>query len=223
MTDFENLKNEFVELLISGEESEAVERSNAVMNQGIKPTDFFEQLFTPAMESVGDKFGRLEIFMPELIQAAETAQAISEQALQPRLRNNGDSDSVKKGKILLASVRGDLHDIGKNMVALMLQVNGFEIVDMGVDVDTRAIIDRAREDKVDIVGLSSLMTTSMPYMKEALEMRTGFGLEDQFAIIVGGAPITEEYCSDIGADAYGNDAVDGVKKCLSLIKEWKSK
>jgi methylmalonyl-CoA mutase cobalamin-binding domain/chain len=169
------------------------------------------------MEVVGGKFGRLDIFLPELLDAAEIARAVSEQVIQPSLWEKQGSDVPKRGTVLLASVRGDLHDIGKNMVALMLEVNGFDVVDMGVDVGTREIIDRAVEVKADIIGLSSLMTTSMPYMKEVVEVLDGLGLKGQFAVIVGGAPITPKYSEEIGADAFGRDAVEGVQECIKLM------
>lgn len=103
------------------------------------------------------------------------------------------------------------------MVALMLRVNGFEVVDMGVNVPPRDMLEKAKEVQADIIGLSSLMTTSMPYMKECVELRDGFGHKNDFAVIVGGAPITAEYTAEIGADAFGKDAVEAVEKCLALL------
>jgi 5-methyltetrahydrofolate--homocysteine methyltransferase len=124
-----------------------------------------------------------------------------------------------KGKILIGSVQGDLHDIGKNMVILMLRVNGFEVVDLGVDVPVATVLERAKEEKPNIVGLSSLMTTSQPYMKEVVERRDGFGLKDEWDVIVGGAPITAEYAETIGADAYGKNAIEAVTECTKLIEK----
>jgi len=213
------LKTEFAELLLNGNSALAIEKTNQLFNEGMDPLEYFQTIFTPAMEIIGEKFGRLEIFLPELMQSAETAKELSAKAIQPHIEKTGKTEGTeKRGKVLLASVRGDLHDIGKSMVSLMLEVNGFEIVDIGVDVDTRTIIDRALDEEVHIVGLSSLMTTSMPYMKEIVEMREGLGYLDKFAIIVGGAPITEEYCNEIGADTFGKDAVDAVGKCKSLME-----
>jgi len=209
------LAEEFMNLFLSGDPSAAVERTKEVLEQGLEPLDFFRNVFSPAMELVGDKFGRLEIFLPELMEAADTAREISESILVPLL--DKEQVSINRGKVLIASVKGDLHDIGKNMVSLMLDVNGFEVVDMGVNIDVRDIIERAKEVDADIIGLSSLMTTSMPYMKEVVEMIEGFGLKDRFSVIVGGAPITPEYSAEIGADAFGRDAVDAVAKCIELL------
>ena len=218
MKSINELKIEFTTKLL--EESDIdilLAWTRGILQQGITPLNFFDNVFTPGMADIGDKFSRLDIFLPELMDAAEKAKAISDQVLAPLLINNTTSNSLNRGKIIIASVKGDLHDIGKNMVSLMLQVNGFDVIDMGVNVAPRDIIEKARSEKVDIVGLSSLMTTSMPYMKEVVELRDGFGLKDMFSIIVGGAPITKEYSEGIGADAFGRDAIEAVQKCLLLL------
>jgi trimethylamine corrinoid protein len=185
----------------------------------LAPLVYFNEVFTPAMAEVGDKFGRLEIFLPELIEAAERAQAVSGEVVKPALAEEQRDVSTSRGTVVICSVQGDLHDIGKNMVALMLQVNGFEVIDLGINVGPRDVLDRAKEIGADIVALSSLMTTSMPYMKETVELRDGFGLRDQFKVIVGGAPITPEYSTQIGADAFGRDAVHGVAQCIALMDQ----
>jgi len=216
MTLDRGLQDEFAELFLAGDSTAAIDRSRDVINDGMAPLDFFRNVFTPVMAQIGSKFGRLEIFMPELVTSADVAKDVSEQVIQP-LVSESDGAALKRGTVLMASVKGDMHDIGKNMVVLMLNVNGFDVIDMGVDVGPREIIDRAREIHADIVGLSSLMTTSMPYMKEVVELVEGFGLKDDFAVIVGGAPITPEYSQEIGADAFGRDAIEAVDKCIDLI------
>lgn len=217
MSEFEALQSELTELLLGDDSDAPFAWSQNVLQEGVGPLDFFNQVFTPAIAAVGDKFGRLEIFLPELIDAAERAKAISEQLVKPLLAEQGGGGE-SRGKVVICSVQGDLHDIGKNMVALMLQVNGFDVIDLGVDVPVRTVLDRAREEQADIVGLSSLMTTSMPYMKEVVELRDGFGLEEEFSVIVGGAPITPEYSAQIGADAFGRDAIEAVSECIALMK-----
>lgn len=220
MTTLNDVQNEFVTKLLEENNTDLIIAwARDVLNEGMPPLDFFDHVFTPGMAEIGNKFSRLDIFLPELMDAAEKAKAISDQVLAPLLAKNTASNSLNRGKVIIASVKGDLHDIGKNMVSLMLQVNGFEVIDMGVNVPPRDIIDKAREQQVDIVGLSSLMTTSMPYMKEVVELREGFGLRKKFAIIVGGAPITKEYSEAIGADAFGHDAVEAVQKCLLLLDQ----
>lgn len=221
MTRLESLQADLTELLLGDDSDAPFLWSQKTLQEGVSPLDFFDEVFTPAMAAVGDKFGRLEIFLPELIDAAERAKAISEQIIKPLLAEEGGGGEPR-GKIVICSVQGDLHDIGKNMVALMLQVNGFDVVDLGIDVPVRTILDRAREENADIVGLSSLMTTSMPYMKEVIELRDGFGLKEQFVVIVGGAPITPEYSAQIGADAFGRDAIEGVRECITLMQARRS-
>lgn len=217
MSNFEKLQTELMELLLGDDPEAGLAWAEEVLDGNIGVTDFFNMVFTPAMAVVGDKFGRMEIFLPELMDAADRAQAISDDVIQPMLAASDSEQEVIRGKIVIASVKGDLHDIGKNMVVLMLRVNGFEVIDMGVDVAPRDILDKAKEVEADIVGLSSLMTTSMPYMKECVELRDGFGHKDDFTVIVGGAPITAEYTAEIGADAFGKDAVEAVERCLALL------
>ncbi len=223
MTDFLALKERFAALLLDDDGKAPANWARETLQSGVTAFDFFQQVFTPAMVEVGDKFGRLDIFLPELIDAAERATAVSEQVVKPKMAEEQSTAVTSRGKVLICSVQGDLHDIGKNMVALMLQVNGFEVIDIGIDVPPREILGRAQDLEADIVALSSLMTTSMPYMKEAVELRNGFGLEDEFKIIVGGAPITPEYSDQIGADAFGKDAVEGVAACVALMEQARSK
>jgi len=219
MANYETLINEMVELLLGDDPDAPVAWAQEVLDGDIEATDFFNNVFTPAMASIGDKFGRLDIFLPELIDSAERAQAISKEVLEPIFEAEEGDTQMSRGKIVLCTVQGDLHDIGKNMVSLMLQVNGFEVIDLGINVPPREALNRAKEVEADILGLSALMTTSQPYMKECVELRDGFGLKDNFSIIVGGAPITAEYTAQIGADAFGKSAVEAVEKCMSLMEQ----
>ena len=192
--------------------------ASQALDSGMTPVDFFQQVIEPVLKAIGDAFARLEVFLPDLMRAGAVVKAMQQQVLEPAIRQAG-GDSQSAGVIVIGTCQGDIHDIGKNMVALMLQVNGFEVIDMGVDVPPRKVLEKAQETGAEIVGLSSLMTTSMPYMKEAVELRDGLGLKGRFAVIVGGAPITPEYSRQIGADAFGQDAVDGVQKCLELMAQ----
>ena len=217
MADFAKMQEELMELLLGDDPQASLDWAKENLAGDFGVTDFFNEVFTPAMAAVGDKFGRMEIFLPELMDAADRAQAISDQVVQPMLASAGSDQEVIRGKIVMASVKGDLHDIGKNMVCLMLRVNGFDVIDMGVDVPPRDVLEKAKEVGADLMGLSSLMTTSMPYMKECVELRDGFGYKDEFKVIVGAAPITAEYTAEIGADGFGKDAVDAVAQCLALL------
>jgi len=216
MVSFEKLNKELVNLILDGDRNAVLARVRQLLDEGMSPLDFFTKCLTPVMSAIGDKFAELEIFLPELIMAGEIAKAISEEVLSPALK--AGEAMPRQGTVVIGTVQGDLHDIGKNMVALMLEVNGFDVVDLGTDVPVKKFLEKSKEVQADIIGLSSLMTTSMPYMKEVVEMRDGFGLKDRFAIIVGGAPITPEYARQIGADAYALDAVEGVQKCQELVR-----
>lgn len=217
MTSLDDLKASLMERLMTSDTEASIAWTEEVLEGGVDPLTFFNKVFTPAMAAIGDKFGCLEIFLPELMDAADRAKVVSEQVLKPRLAQQGMGGGEPRGKVVLCSVQGDLHDIGKNMVALMLQVNGFEVADLGVNVPPREALARAKETGATILGLSSLMTTSMPYMKECVELRDGLGMKDDFFVVVGGAPITERYSREIGADEYGSDAIEAVKKCLALM------
>jgi trimethylamine corrinoid protein len=219
MANYKDLIDQLVELLLGSDPDAPVAWTKEVLSSGMEAIDFFKDVFTPAMTAVGDKFGRLDIFLPELIDSAERAQAISKEVLEPIFEAQGGDTQMSRGKIVLCTVQGDLHDIGKNMVSLMLQVNGFEVIDMGINVPPRDALNKAKEVDADILGLSALMTTSQPYMKECVELRDGFGLKDKFSIIVGGAPITAEYTAQIGADAFGKSAVEAVEKCTWLMEQ----
>ena len=219
MSDFGQLQVEMIEVLLGDDPDAGVPWAEGVIEGGVAALDFFNKVFTPAMAQIGDKFAALDIFLPELIDSAERAQVISADVLGPIFAAQDGDTQTERGTIVICTVQGDLHDIGKNMVSLMLQVNGFDVVDMGTNVPPRAALKKAKEVGADILALSALMTTSQPYMKECIELRDGFGLKDQFAVIVGGAPITAEYTAQIGADAFGKSAVEAVEKCLALMAE----
>ena len=122
------------------------------------------------------------------------------------------------GKVLLATVQGDLHDIGKNMVGLMLKVNGFDVVDLGTNVSPSDIVNRANEEKVDIIGMSSLLTTCLPYMKDVYDYLEGKGIRNQYAVIIGGAATTPNFADDVGADGFGHSAAEAVTLCQKIMK-----
>ena len=147
MADFEKMQQELTALLLGSEPEAGKAWAEDVLEGEIGVTDFFNFVFTPAMAVVGEKFGRMEIFLPELMDAADRAQVISDEVVQPKLAASGSDQEVIRGKIVIASVKGDLHDIGKNMVVLMLRVNGFEVVDMGVDVAPAIFSKKPRKSR----------------------------------------------------------------------------
>ncbi|RLI44307.1 cobalamin-binding protein [Candidatus Bathyarchaeota archaeon] len=167
------------------------------------------------LREIGDKFGRGEIFLSELIMSAEAAKAAME-VIVPEIRK-GEKKVGYLGRVVIGTVAGDIHDIGKNIVAALLTAEGFEVIDLGVDVPTEKFIDKVRELKPDILGLSALLTTTMPVQREVIEALKKAGLRDSVKVMVGGAPVTAEWAQEIGADAYGADALDAVKKAKQLL------
>ena len=131
----------------------------------------------------------------------------------------GEAES--KGKVIIGTIQGDVHDIGKNIVATLLEVNGYEVIDMGNDVSPYNFIETARRKDVDIIALSSLLTTSMPYMADTLKLLNGLGIRDKFKVIVGGGPVSSEWALKIGADGYSNDANEAVKLCEKIMIQLK--
>ena len=170
--------------------------------EGVPPLDILNNCMIAAMAVVGDKFQKSEIFVPEMLIAAKTMKKGVE-ILKPKLSS---TDIASRGKCIIGTVHGDLHDIGKNLVALMIESAGFQIIDLGVDVPVQTFIDTIKENPdAKIVGLSCLLTTTMPALKETAQAIKSSGLCG-FKLIVGGAPITPEYATQIGADGYSPDA-----------------
>lgn len=181
---------------------EISERANKILNEDL----------IPAINRVGELFEQKKYFLPQLIASAETME-LSMKRLEPLLASG---DGTKRGKVIIATVKGDIHDIGKNLVALMLKNYGFEVVDMGKDVESESIIEKAKEIGADIIALSALMTTTMTRMKEVVDLKNEAGLSTK--VIIGGAVTTEEYCKEIAADGYAKDAQDAVKIAISLTE-----
>ena len=166
----------------------------------------------PAINRVGELFEQKKYFLPQLIASAETME-MSMKRLEPLLATG---DGQKRGKVIIATVKGDIHDIGKNLVALMLKNYGFDVIDMGKDVESEAIIEKAKEIDADIIALSALMTTTMTRMKEVVELKNAAGLSTK--VVIGGAVITEGYAKEIGADGYAKDAQEAVRVAISLTE-----
>ncbi|MEX2703496.1 MAG: B12-binding domain-containing protein [Candidatus Baldrarchaeota archaeon] len=207
----ENLKNMMINIEIDKVEEE-VKRA---LDSGIAPLDIIEKALAPAMTVIGDKFEKGEYFLAELVAAGETFKEIL-QILKPLLVKSGQTTKTL-GKVVIGTVRGDLHDIGKNIVATMLESAGFEIYDLGVDVAPEDFVKKAEEINADIIAMSALLTTTMIEMKNVIEELKKSGIRDKVKVIIGGAPITEEYAKEIGADGYAEDAVKAVRVCKELL------
>ena len=187
-----------------------------LVEAGVSPLDIFSECIEPTLADIGDKFSRLEIFLPEMMESADAVKAIQE-ALEPYLEAD-EALKTKKGRVLICTVSGDLHDIGKNIVKAMLEVNRFEVKDLGVDVAPAAAIAAAKDFDADIIAFSALMLPSLPYVKDAIDfVKQNEALKDRFKILVGGGPVSQKWAKKAGADGYGDDAMDAVQQALALV------
>jgi len=179
----------------------------------ISPKDILDKGLIAGMALVGKKFKANEIFIPEVLIAAKAMQA-GLCILEPLLIESGVES---KGIIAIGTVKGDLHDIGKNLVAMMFKGAGFTVIDLGIDVSPDVFIQRAQKDKASVLAMSSLLTTSLPSMKNTIELLKSKGLDSKIKTIIGGAPVTQEYADEIGADGYAPDASSAVDKAKELL------
>jgi 5-methyltetrahydrofolate--homocysteine methyltransferase len=202
------------------EESEpepAVEETRRLIAAGHTASDLFDLAIVPCMTDIGDRFSNLELFLPDMIRAADVVKQIHV-VLAETMTAKSESYSGP-GTIVLGTVQGDVHDIGKNIVAIMLEVNGFKVVDLGVNVASQEFIKRAREADAKIIALSSLMTTSIPYMEDTIKLiRHSPSDCARFRILVGGGPLTAELAEKMGADGFGEDAADAVRQAHKLLE-----
>ncbi len=180
--------------------------------QGILPAVILSDALVAGMDVVGEKFRRDELFMPEVLIAAKAMQAAMA-VLRPRLIETGAETA---GTIVIGTIQGDLHDIGKNLVGMLFEGAGYQVIDLGVDVAPGRFVEAVRTHKPDIVGLSALLTTTMSRMREVIESLVEAGLRGRVKVMVGGAPVTEKFARDIGADGYSPDAASAVEKARTL-------
>ena len=207
------------EAIIRGDAAAAVSETRKLLDQSVKPVDIISDGVTPAMAVVGRLFENGECFVPELLMAARATKDIF-QILRPLL---AETNARPRARVILGTVRGDLHDIGKNLVAAMLEGGGFEVTDLGVDVPPERFIAAQKEKQAHIVGLSALLTSTLPTMKAVIEAFGAAGIRDQVKIMVGGAPVTKRFANTIGADGYGENAIASVDLAGNLAGEWKDK
>ncbi len=184
---------------------------------GITPVALFQQVIEPVLKEIGDAFARLEVFLPDLMRAGAVVKAMQQQVLEPAILSAG-GQSASAGIVVIGTGQGDIHDIGKNMVALMLQVNGFKVIDLGTNVPPQGFIDTARREGADIIAVSSLLTPTLPYIKDLVSRLIGYGERSRFLLIAGGAPITREWAVATGLDGFGEDAVEAVAVCQNLMQ-----
>lgn len=199
--------------IINGKAPDAKEITENALAEGMNPGDILNNGLVAGMNVVGAKFKNNEFYVPEVLIAAR-AMKMAMEVLRPKLASSGVE---AKGKVAIGTVSGDLHDIGKNLVAMMLEGAGFEIVDLGVDVKPQTFV-QAIKDGADLVALSALLTTTMPAMKETIEAMKNEGVRDRISVMIGGAPVTQNYADEINADGYAPDAASAVDKAKELLK-----
>lgn len=216
MTDkaiFEQLYN----AIIDGDAGGLGQAIGEALKEGIKPSDIIEKGMSPGMKEVGDRFARYEIYLPEMMMAAEAWESAMK-ILEPKLLESGE-ERKKVGKVVIGTVKGDIHSIGKNIVGAMLKMNGFEVFDLGVDIAASAFVTKAEEVGADIIAASALMSTTIPQQKNIIEHLEARGARGNYRFLVGGGSTTQEWADSIGADGYGRTAGDAVTLALKALSQ----
>lgn len=204
---------EAINAILACNKAKAVEVAKRGLAEGIDPLDLIRNGFVPGISEVGDRFGDGRMFLPELILAAAAMQAAAAVINATLPEGSGE----KKGRLIIGTVKGDMHDIGKTIVVSLFKANGFEVKDLGRDVSTAAFIEEAKAFEADIIGTSTLLTTTMEEQRTLEDELRKSGLKGRFKTIIGGAPVTQRWADKIGADAFAENAPDGVKKAKALL------
>lgn len=209
MTDLSKLHD----AILDGDEKTSLELATQAINEGVDPVELIGQWMIPAMDEVGRLFEAQEYFVPELLLAGRAMKTALE-VLRPLLAATGAQPT---GRVVIGTVKGDLHDIGKNMVTSMLEGAGFEVFDVGIDVPPQKFIEAIERSKAQILALSALLSITMPEMKTTIDAVIAAGIRDRIKIMVGGAPVTQAFAEEIGADGYGQNASSAVSVARSLM------
>jgi len=210
-----NILNEISQNLQQGRAKAVKELVEQAVQEGVDAKTILEQGLIAGMSVIGEKFKNNEVYVPQVLIAARAMKAGTE-VLQPLLASSG----VKaKGKVVIGTVRGDLHDIGKNLVKMMMEGKGLEVVDLGVDVPADKFVEKAIEEKADIVACSALLTTTMTEIKSVVDEIVKAGIRDKVTIMIGGAPVTDSFCKQIGADIYTPDAATAAEAAVKAVSQ----
>jgi len=203
--------------IIDGDDNAAVEQVRAALEHGADPIQILNDGLMASAQEVGQRFELGEFFLPDLMLTGRALKATMEVLKPELLKKYASGEGQAQGKVVIATIQTDIHDLGKNMVASMLMAAGFDVTDLGVDVQIKAIIDKAEESGANVIAVSSLLTTSMPYMRDLIETLKGRGLRQKYMVIVGGASVTKEWASSIGADGTASNAMDAVTLVRTLL------
>jgi len=201
------------ELLIAGNIDETVKLTKEALDAKVPPADVLSKGLLAGMDVVGQKFKRGKMFIPEVLRSAK-AMSGSMEHLRPLL---ADADVKSAGTMVIGTVKGDLHDIGKNLVGMMFEGAGFKVINLGIDLSPEVFVNAVKEHNADILGMSALLTTTMPRMAEVIDSLKEAGIRDKVKVIVGGAPVTAEYAEKIGADMYGPNAASAVDRAKAAV------
>lgn len=200
-----------VEAILVGDIEKTKDLTQEILNEGVSPHDVIEKGLMEGMNLVGDKFENREYFLPDLLVAAEAVKRATE-IIKPHLKGEKG-----KGTVVIGTVSGDIHDLGKNLVVSTLEASGFKVVDLGVDVPAERFVNAVKEEKANIVAISALITTTMLGMKDIIEAMVKDGIRKEVKIMVGGAPLDEEFARKIGADRYARSSRDATRKAVELV------
>ena len=210
----QEIYEKLAQAVIDGEPEDAEDLAQQALDQGLDPLDCINKGLSPGIDRVGELFASGEYFLPDLIIGGDAMKAALN-VLEPAL--SGDQEREVLGQVVLGTVEGDLHEIGKTLVGTMLTANGFLVTDIGVDRTAAEFVDAIKETGATLVGASALLTTTMLHQKEVIEALKEAGLRDQVKVMVGGAPITESWAEEIGADGYADDAIGAVAVAKRLV------
>ncbi len=209
------LDQKLIQAMSTCQEEEVLSLIKAKLDKG-EPIQGILDEMAEGLRTLGENFSCGKAFIPELVYGGEIFNKCVEM-IKPKIKEGSEVVIEKKGKVLMATVKGDLHDIGKNLVATFLNVGGYEVIDFGHDVPNEKLIEAVEKEKPDVVGLSALLTTTMFNQREFIKILKEKGLREKVKVIVGGAPVTQGWAEEIGADAFGADAVDGKSKIDALL------
>ena len=209
MSDF----NSLAQIVINGDFVGAKSLTQKMIDNGVDPLEIINQGLMAGMNVVGVRFKAGDMYVPEVMMSAR-AMSTGIELVKPLI---ADKDMPTAGKVVIGTVKGDLHDIGKKLVVMMLESAGFEIIDLGVDIDPATFVKAVKEHNPQVIGMSALLTTTMMSMKDTIEALKKEGLRDSVKIVIGGAPITQGFAEQIGADGYASDAASATELCRRLI------
>jgi len=212
----QDLLNKIKQAIINRDSRTIIDLVDEALISGVSPKSLVNEGLVAAMDVVGDQFGKNEIFVPEMLASALLMSNALNKVKPNLIDDDGGGDG--KGTIIMCTVKGDLHDIGKNLVTIMLEGAGFTVHDIGVNITSEDVVRKVKEIKPDVLGLSALLTTTMPEMKKVIRMLTEMGIRENIKIMIGGAPVSSKFAEQIGADGYAEDAAQAVVLARRLIQ-----